>query len=232
MYTVIICTHIYLYIHTHSFPELLKKQYIYLTCIYLLLDRTMIAYLFHTLFMNINRTEIQHMVHISTNARGKINFQPTFMHSFIIKRACNNIWSHLMKVSLKTCIRSFYQKSDTCYYLIYCTTHFKNIFIVLYGKVIKIFWQKGINIECVQPYLNRNTSATLQLDVDISSFHWAHIGLLPPHVPNHVFHCLAYWAHIILMLANIGYIQHVFNNYGNGSKWSCFLHLFYLQYQG
>ena len=41
----------------------LKKQYIYLTCIYLLLDRTMIAYLFHTLFMNINRTEIQHMVH-------------------------------------------------------------------------------------------------------------------------------------------------------------------------
>ena len=30
----------------------LKKQYIYLTCIYLLLDRTMIAYLFHTLFMN------------------------------------------------------------------------------------------------------------------------------------------------------------------------------------
>ena len=110
MYTVIICTHIYLYIHTHSFPELLKKQYIYLTCIYLLLDRTMIAYLFHTLFMNINRTEIQHMVHISTNARGKINFQPTFMHSFIIKRACNNIWSHLMKVSLKTCIRSFYKK--------------------------------------------------------------------------------------------------------------------------
>ena len=103
---------------------------------------------------------------------------------------------------------------------------------MMYGKVIKIFWQKGINIECVQPYLNRNTSATLQLDVDISSFHWAHIGLLPPHVPNHVFHCLAYWAHIILMLANIGYIQHVFNNYGNGSKWSCFLHLFYLQYQG
>ena len=65
MYTVIICTHIYIYIYvyTHSFPELLKKQYIYLTCIYLLLDRTMIAYLFHTLFMNINRTEIQHMVH-------------------------------------------------------------------------------------------------------------------------------------------------------------------------
>ena len=78
-------THISIYIYTHSFPELLKKQYIYLTCIYLLLDRTMIAYLFHTLFMNINRTEIQHMVHISTNARGKINFQPTFMHSFIIK---------------------------------------------------------------------------------------------------------------------------------------------------
>ena len=148
MYTVIICTHIYLYIHTHSFPELLKKQYIYLTCIYLLLDRTMIAYLFHTLFMNINRTEIQHMVHISTNARGKINFQPTFMHSFIIKRACNNIWSHLMKVSLKTCIRSFYKKNSvTCYYLIYCTTHFKNIIILLAFYMVrssKYFDKKGL----------------------------------------------------------------------------------------
>ena len=110
MYTVIICTHIYLYIHTHSFPELLKKQYIYLTCIYLLLDRTMIAYLFHTLFMNINRTEIQHMVHISTNARGKINFQPTFMHSFIITsrgEGCNIFLLYIVLIVLSPHIFCF-----------------------------------------------------------------------------------------------------------------------------